>query len=434
MRWMPMAMLLFAACATSSGQTVTLEKGLDGWRLLRDGAPYTIRGVGGATHLELAASLGANSIRTWGEGELDPRVWPDGRTMSLPDRAHELGLTVCAGFWVKHERHGFSYDDEAAAQRQLDKCVAWVEKWKDHPAILMWGLGNEVQLGGDARRSFVELEKIAKAVKAVDPERPLLTAIPGVWPAHGKLFNEHCPSIDILGVNAYGGLPAVPQQLLIQGYDGPYIVTEYGALGHWESAMTSWDAPVEQTSSAKAQSYELFHETGIRSQPDRALGGYAFLWGDKQECTGTWFGMLLPTGEKLAHTDVMSRLWTGRWPDNRAPGISRIESRLALRMVEPGRLVRASVTLDDPDGDPLRAVWEVRRESSDRKEGGDAEAVPELVEGAVQESVVRDRLGETIAVAEVRTPSEPGAYRLFVTVYDGQGSAATANTPFRVDG
>jgi hypothetical protein len=33
----------------------------------------------------------------------------------------------------------------------------------------------------------------------------------------------------------------------------------------------------------------------------------------------------------------------------------------------------------------------------------------------------------------VRAPSEPGFYRLFVYVHDGNGNAGHANIPFRVE-
>ena len=40
-----------------------------GWRLLRGGEPYVIKGAGGDGSLELLAASGANSIRTWGADE-----------------------------------------------------------------------------------------------------------------------------------------------------------------------------------------------------------------------------------------------------------------------------------------------------------------------------------------------------------------------------
>jgi hypothetical protein len=44
---------------------VQLRKTEGGWKLLRDGQPYFIRGAGGDGSKELLARLGGNSIRTW---------------------------------------------------------------------------------------------------------------------------------------------------------------------------------------------------------------------------------------------------------------------------------------------------------------------------------------------------------------------------------
>ena len=87
-------------CAACTAQTVTVEQDADSgfWQLLVDGEPYFIKGAGGDTNLELLAELGGNTIRTWGADQLEPREWPDGRTMSVMDLAEELGLKVCAGF------------------------------------------------------------------------------------------------------------------------------------------------------------------------------------------------------------------------------------------------------------------------------------------------------------------------------------------------
>jgi len=77
--------------------------------LTRDGRPYEVRGVGGDKQLETVRALGATTIRTWGIEQLDQKI--DGK--NLLDRCHELGLTVMAGIWIQHERHGFKYSDPA---------------------------------------------------------------------------------------------------------------------------------------------------------------------------------------------------------------------------------------------------------------------------------------------------------------------------------
>ena len=43
------------------------------------------------------------------------------------------------------------------------------------------------------------------------------------------------------------------------------------------------------SSTEKASSYRRAWEQGVAGQP-ACLGGYAFLWGNKQEATATWFG------------------------------------------------------------------------------------------------------------------------------------------------
>ena len=82
---------------------VKLSKTADGqWQLMRDGKPYYIKGAGGDGPKDLLVKAGANTFRTWGIG-------PD--FGKLLDQAQKLGLTVVAGHWLGHPRHGFDYND-----------------------------------------------------------------------------------------------------------------------------------------------------------------------------------------------------------------------------------------------------------------------------------------------------------------------------------
>jgi hypothetical protein len=396
---------------------VRVERTAHGWRLLRDGAPYVIRGAGGETELAMLKAAGGNSIRTWGAENRG----------ALLDRAHALGLTVTLGIWLGHERHGFRYDDPKQVAAQLERARAFVRQYRRHPALLIWGVGNEMEGRGDNPAIWKAVNEIARMIKAEDPHHPTMTVVAEIGGRKLAMLKSHCPDIEILGVNSYAGLASLPARLKQAGWDRPYVVTEFGPRGHWEVAKTAWGAPIEPTSTEKARDYLANYQRSIAGEPDRCLGGYAFLWGHKQEVTGTWYGMLLPVAggvERLGAVDAMTVAWTGKWPANRAPEIVALVLDAASATVAPGAPLTASLKTRDSEGDRLTARWEVRAESADRHEGGDRESVPPVAPGSATET--RD------LTLRFRAPTTPGPYRLFVTLHDGKGSAATANVPFRV--
>ena len=393
-----------------------------GWMLKRNGEEFLIKGVGGHERLADAAALGANSIRTW-----------DGENIGwLLDEAASNNLLVTVGIWLEHPRHGFDYADPTSRAKQLEKIKRIVTQYRDHPAVLMWAAGNEVELmieaDAELAKAWRSVEEGAALIKQLDPTRPVLAIVSELgWGGEKvKAVAERCPSVDIIGINSYGGAANLATRYLELGHDLPYILTEFGTLGPWEVGQTSWGAPYEPTSTEKADRYAAAYAENVGG--DRAeghcLGTYAFVWGHKQEATGTWFGMLLETGEMTASAEAASMSWTGKMPKQRAPVIEKLHVDVDLEDVKRGRAFEARIDAHDPNGDPLDVAWEVRRESSDRRAGGDAEAVPELMEGKI---VSADGL-----TATVRASDQPGAYRLFAVVRDGTGRAGTANVPFRI--
>lgn len=416
--------LATAACAAnlverqpSGSEAVPVRVERDGAKfvLMRGGEPYFVRGAGGQSRLETLKAAGGNSIRTW---HID-----DARR--ILDEAHEHGLTVTMGIWIGHPRHGFDYSNAQAIAAQRTMVRKAVTELKDHPALLLWGVGNEVELMSDPDLVFPELNNLAKIVKELDPNHPTMVVIAGGEADKIRSFNTHCPDVDLLGVNSYAAdIASVPGTLRANGYDRAYLVTEWGPRGHWQSPKTPWDAPLEQTSTEKAESFRMGYRAAIASEPDRCLGSYVFLWGQKQEKTATWYGMILPTGETTQALDAMTELWTGEGPELHAPTIKPIQSAAAQKTVAPGSVIRARVEAKDRDGDKLAYEWLIVAESRVVSAGGDPEKTlrefPELTL-------------ESNAQARLTAPSEPGAYRLFVTVRDGTGRAATANTPFLVE-
>jgi len=92
--------------------------------------------------------------------------------------------------------------------------------------------------------------------------------------------------------------------------------------------------------------------------------------------------------------------------------------------LEPGRRYSARAIAADPEGDPLTWRWVLRQESDATQVGGDPEEAPDVIPGRL------DSGDEGLAI--LTAPEQPGAYRLFVYVYDGNGNAGHANIPFLV--
>lgn len=423
--------LVLAALVLSAGAlyaadppTVKIEKHGDGYRLLRGGQPYCIKGAGGSQKLDVLAAAGGNSIRTW---SVDPAVL---------DQAHAKGLTVMMGLRIGLPRHGFDYNHQEAVAKQRETTRQSVLKLKDHPALLMWGLGNEVELGvkpEDRPRLWSALEDLAKVVKEADPNHPVVLVLAGL--GGGKLaeVTKYCPSIDVLGINAYGGMLNVPETLAKEGWKKPYVVTEFGPRGHWEVSKTPWGLPIEDNSTQKADFYLKAYQHTVAGQP-LSLGSYVFLWGQKQEKTHTWYGMFLPEGNRTASVDALSFAWTGKWPADRCPRIGAAAVKLApintktddgTRIFAPGTQLLATVDVTDPEGKPLTIRWDLRRDVSDTPQtGGDREEPTPPIPGTVLESKGNQ--------ATLKLPAAPANYRVFVYALDPAGNAATANVPIMV--
>ena len=418
------------ASSTDGPAHVELNQ-IDGrYQLSVNGEPFFIRGAGlEFGDIERLAEHGANSFRTW---RTDNGV---DTGQEVLDRAHANGLYVTMGLEIAREREGqgrgyfgFDYDDEAAVAEQLERIRAEVMLYRNHPAMLIWGIGNELNLGATNPKVWDAVNEISEMIHEIDPNHLTTTMLAGIGPELVADIRARAPDLDLLSIQMYADIENLPQRIEDAGWDGPYMITEWGATGHWEIPATPWDAAIENNSSVKADLYRARYETAIASDSTQIVGSYVFLWGQKQERTPTWYGMFLATGEETESVDVMEYLWTGEWADNRTPRLEAItlDGRAATDAIrlEPGQQVPARVTSTDPDGDPLRYAWEVREEQTDLSEGGDDESVPDLLPGAIDTP--------TAASITVTAPATPGAYRLFVYIYDGHGHAAHANIPFYV--
>ncbi len=396
---------------------VSIRKIEGGYRMYCGKQPYFIKGASGRAYMDELVLAGGNTVRTWSGRHLE----------RLLTRAEGLGLKVCVGLWMGQPRHGFDYHDRQAVDRQARKMEFFVRKYKDQPAVLMWGVGNEVEWGRpDDPAVYRAINDAARRIKMIDPRHPTMITLADIGTNGEKVafVKRYCPDIDIMGVNTFGGLRTLPERLRKAGWERPYVVTEFGPPGPWEVTKTSWGAEIEMSSTAKAGYYLESYRRGILSQTNWCLGSFVFLWGHKTECTPTWFGMFLPHGLKLGAVDSMTYAWRGEWPENRCPQISFLRWNERRRVYSPGEKMIARLRVSDPEHDPLQCRWELMEEIKHRtKDGGVSTRMQRMTSAAI--SGYCDR-------AELKAPRRPGMYRLFVYIEDGQGGAACANLPFLV--
>ena len=432
-KWLLALLTAFLAAGAFAAQPAIQPRGpakvevrqTDGrWQLFVNQKPFYIHGAGlEYGDQEKLAAHGGNSFRTWRT--------ENGREsgQQVLDRAWKNGLYVMMGLDVSRERHGFNYSDPNAVAKQLARVKAEVLKYKDHPALLIWDIGNELNLNSQNPKVWDAVNDISKMIHQVDPNHPTTTSLAGINRELVSEIKSRASDLDLLCVQMYADIVNLPRYLPETGWTGPYVVTEWGATGHWEVGKTSWGAPIENDSTVKAEFYRKRYEIAIASDKKQCLGSYVFLWGQKQERTPTWYGMFLASGEETEAVDVLQHLWTGKWPEFRSPQVKgfMLDGKTAPQNVrlKPGQSYAAKVLAEAPAKAPLTYAWEVMAESDAQSNGGDFESTPQCLTGLVTPG----KAGE----AQVKAPSKPGAYRLFSYVLDSHGKAAHANIPFYVD-
>ena len=403
--------------------TSQLISGSDGrFQLQVDGEPYFIKGAGlEFGQMALLAACGGNTFRTW-------RVNNGAQSAEeILDEAARLGLKVCMGLDLARERHGFDYSDARSVANQQEAMMRDVERLKDHPALLMWGLGNELNLRSKNPRVWDAVESLCRAIKAVDGQHLVTTMLAGIDAKTISAISKRAPSLDFLSFQIYGEIDDLPDILKAVNYDGPYQITEWGPTGHWESPETVWGRPIEASSLRKAEDISRRYHDVILGDPEHCLGSYIFLWGQKQERTPTWYGLFLESGRRTEAVDVMQHAWTGEWPAVRAP---RIRDLLLNKKhatdsvtVQESALMAAEAVIENVSDDAC-VSWIVREEVDRtlQSDGGDFEPTP---------PTIIEVHGTPATSFRFNAPAA-GEYRLYCQVDNAEDASAVANIPFRV--
>jgi len=379
-----------------------------------DGKPFFIKGVGcntavgekGEGYLLLARDMGANAVRTWGDA---PR--------SYLDKAQSYGLKVNLGIWLNAIRGKTteSYRDPGhrAALKQL--ILSYVREMKDHPALLMWNVGNEVFAfteAADERKAFGEfLEELIQAIHREDPNHPVVYACADSRDLPD--LKKYAPSLDIVGMNIYRAM--LPS--LGEGFDKPVLVTEFGPQGGWDVGKDANGMPFDPPDTIKANSYaEIWRR--IESERSRCLGGFAFVLGEQRNSESlTWWNLNYGENRRQAYWTLRTA-YTGEKPPPALPRINAFHLQTSTAASAERLTVQTEVL--NPEGGPLKYEYLVTGIASD----------PLIVEPPVLYPTQVEVLAP--GSARLKAPDSPGMYRVYVVVTDTRRNAAIADRTLKV--
>jgi hypothetical protein len=403
-----------------TGRKVYVHNENGNYTLCRDGKPFEIKGAAGQSNLKKLQEIGGNSIRTYDTLNLG----------SVLDDAQKYNIAVMVGLPLPESEYSdYVYNKPEVVSKQFREIKNLVNRYKSHPALLMWCVGNELDFSPNLKyyNFYKAFNNIVKMIHQDDPDHLVTTTMKNLYPK-----NLFCISmftdVDVLSTNIFISLDEMSAELdkVSWFWKGPFIISEWGIEGPWLKKRNAWGARIEETSNKKAERYREMYQY-IPLENSRLLGSYVFYWGQKQETTHTWFSLFDEKGNQSEAVGIIEQLWTGKNTQEKSPDLNYmlVNSKGAADniILKPGEFAQASLNIPQPDSTNY-TVWEIYPEDWFFKDNVKNDQKLKPVEGSIVSS---DYLN-----ASFKAPVKEGPYRIFATVYNKSGNFATCNTPFYV--
>ncbi len=414
-------LFFLAGCSESGrGNVVKVVHGGTGYTLTVNGAPFYVQGAGvglasgkkGEDYLALAKELGVNAVRTWGT---------DQGTKDYLDRAHRLGLYVDAGIWINFAdaKQGVSYlaGGEEYRLNKERETLDYVRRFKNHPAVLAWNIGNEciffTKDPAEREALCLFLEELVKKVKKLDPNHPVMYT--SVNSLDLPYLKKYVPSIDIVGMNVYGGVIGSQSGWQALDFGKPYMITEFGPLGPWDLPKDKNGKMLEQDDVSKAQQYKN-HWSLIRERAGKNLGGFVFHVGETTQESLTMWNVNDHLYKKEAFVAMQKQFGAAAVLDH-APKISAFN---APDRVPAGTPFDVELLALDPEGSALQYEFQA------------STSVQDVLQYYVNVPLPLEVSGEG-PKATLQAPAKPGLYRLYGFARDANGRSASASRTLLVE-
>jgi len=406
-----------------SNRTVYIKKNSSGFQLIRNGKPFYIKGASGKSYIKELAEAGGNTLRLYDTINLQKTL----------DEAHKYNIAVIVDIPMPRFRFNQrSYLDSAYKKDTRTKVVTLVNKFKDHPSLLFWNLGNELIYPipfNKVGKNFVDfINELIDLIHQEDINHLVGTTIAGPSLKQSFLINRYSPNFDLVGYNAFSMIKKVKlnnRKISFLSSTVPYYISEWGINGPWEASKNKWMSILEPSSTEKGEHYKTIFNSSIRTD-DQCLGSLAFYWGNKTEGTPTWFNIFDENGRKSQIYYSLAEVWENTTLNTTPPQIEemQLDGKTDKNLVfKVGEMVSAEVLIEERSYQNLQFKWVMFENGWGIKKWTYSEELNEFVFPVK----VTDK-----NKIKVRMPKKEGAYRLFVYVYDTSNNFATANIPFYV--
>ncbi|MFH1282926.1 MAG: glycoside hydrolase family 2 TIM barrel-domain containing protein [bacterium] len=317
-------------------QTGAASVNVDGYRLIVNGQPFTVKGVNYSpvppgftfgydwannpdiyeTDFNLIKVMGANSIRLFA----DPYPAQTGGPFPALDVLYELGLFVIINHSVDPNTN---WGNPVQTDPIRDDFLNIVNKYKNHPAVLFWQLGNEVsKQTGDVNGWYTFFNSCVSAAHAEEGvvSHPVSTSVTEV-----SFVNEAVADPDLWSVNIYYGPSFLTSFTNYAAKsDKPLVITEFGC--DRLNNITKEEVQSIQASYIQQQWAEISSNLSEDNIGKVCAGGCVFEWVDEwwkssgdinvHDETGDWTNLFYTFD---AGGNNMNEEWWGITKTNSSP-------------------------------------------------------------------------------------------------------------------
>ncbi len=405
----------------NSTATVRIVESDSGYVVLRNGKPFEIKGASGTANFKTLHEAGGTCLRIWDTTHLQ----------QILDSAHANNIAIIAGLPLQNSHQVDFYNDPVKVSRQFLKFQSIVDRHKNHPALLMWCLGNELDFPHKpSYNNFYDgFNAITKMIRQLDPNHPVTTTVMNFNRKYITNIQLRC-DLDLISFNIFSNLRLLRSDLKSFSWfwNGPYMLLEWGTDGPWAGTqITAWGAFIENPSKKKADVILKRYKQDMPLEDPRLVGNFIFFWGSKQETTHTWFSMFDESGRKTEPVAIMKSVWTGKPPQDSYPQIRYMllnnKGAADNILLNPGQTMLPELVMYEKDSISF-VKWGIYREDWYKEDGQNNTRKLMPLDGKVEPG------GKL--TAQFEAPREEGPYRIFAEIYNYNGNFATCNTPFYV--